>query len=107
MEPKVVSVLHDAFRKAMDDPQVQSMLEKADMPPMHMSTDEYTRFARQAWVAIARLWVTPAAMSAQLAAQCLPDPIEPVFVAGMALFLASDDSAMCTAGNYMVDAGSI
>jgi NAD(P)-dependent dehydrogenase (short-subunit alcohol dehydrogenase family) len=54
-----------------------------------------------------RLWVTPAAMSAQLAAQCLPDPIEPVYVAGMALFLASDDSAMCTAGNYMVDAGSI
>lgn len=47
MEPKVVSVLHDAFRKAMDDPQVQSMLEKADMPPMHMSTDEYTRFARK------------------------------------------------------------
>ena len=54
-----------------------------------------------------RLWVTPAAMTAQLAAQCLPDPIEPVYVARMALFLASDDSAMCTANNYMVEAGSI
>ena len=54
-----------------------------------------------------RLWVTPGAMTAQLAAQCLPDPIEPVYVARMALFLASDDSAMCTANNYMVEAGSI
>ena len=28
-----------------------------------------------------RLWVTPDSMKAQLAAQCLPDPIEPVYVA--------------------------
>lgn len=54
-----------------------------------------------------RLWVTPAALTAQRAAQCLPDPIEPVYVARMALFLASDDAAMCTANNYMVEAGSI
>jgi D-xylose 1-dehydrogenase len=54
-----------------------------------------------------RLWVTPRGLAAQLAAQCLPDPIEPVYVARMALFLASDDSAMCTANNYMVEAGSI
>jgi hypothetical protein len=37
----------------------------------------------------------------------LEDPIEPVYVARMALFLAADDSAMCTANNYMVEAGSI
>jgi NAD(P)-dependent dehydrogenase (short-subunit alcohol dehydrogenase family) len=54
-----------------------------------------------------RLWVTPEKLAAQLAAQCLPDPIEPVYVARMALFLAADDSAMCTANNYMVEAGSI
>jgi NAD(P)-dependent dehydrogenase (short-subunit alcohol dehydrogenase family) len=54
-----------------------------------------------------RLWVTPEKLAGQLAAQCLPDPIEPVYVARMALFLASDDSAMCTANNYMVEAGSI
>ena len=29
------------------------------------------------------------------------------YVARMALFLAADDSAMCTASNYMVEAGSI
>jgi NAD(P)-dependent dehydrogenase (short-subunit alcohol dehydrogenase family) len=54
-----------------------------------------------------RLWVTPEGLAKQLAAQCLPDPIEPVYVARMALFLAADDSAMCTANNYMVEAGSI
>jgi len=54
-----------------------------------------------------QLWVTPEKMAAQLAAQCLPDPIAPVYVARMALFLASDDAAQCTANNYMVEAGSI
>jgi len=54
-----------------------------------------------------QLWVTPDALARQLEGQCLPDPIEPVYVARMALFLASDDSAMCTANNYMVEAGSI
>ena len=39
--------------------------------------------------------------------QCLPDLIEPVYLARMVLFLASDDAAMCTANNYMVEAGSI
>ena len=54
-----------------------------------------------------QLWVTPEGLERQLAAQCLPNPIEPVYVARMALFLAADDSAMCTANNYMVEAGSI
>jgi D-xylose 1-dehydrogenase len=53
------------------------------------------------------LWVTREKLARQIEAQCLPDPIEPVYVARMALFLASDDSAMCTANNYMVEAGSI
>lgn len=53
------------------------------------------------------LWVTPEGLARQLEAQCLPDPIDPVYVARMALFLASDDAAMCTANNYMVEAGSI
>lgn len=54
-----------------------------------------------------QLWVTPEAMERHLRRQCLPDPIEPVYLARMVLFLASDDSAMCTANNYMVEAGSI
>ena len=53
------------------------------------------------------LWVTPEGLENQHKRQCLPDLIKPVYVARMVLFLASDDGAMCTANNYMVEAGSI
>ncbi|MGI9363887.1 MAG: SDR family NAD(P)-dependent oxidoreductase [Rhizobiaceae bacterium] len=53
------------------------------------------------------LWVTDESIANHLARQCLPDLIDPVYVARMVLFLASDDAAMCTANNYMVEAGSI
>lgn len=53
------------------------------------------------------LWATPEALAAHRERQCLPDLIEPEYVARMVLFLASDDAAMCTASNYMVEAGSI
>lgn len=53
------------------------------------------------------LWATPEALEGHRARQCLPDLIDPVYVARMVLFLASDDAAMCTASNYMVEAGSI
>ncbi len=62
------------------------------------------------WVMTERqkeLWATPAALDRQRERQCLPDLIEPLYVARMVLFLASDDAAMCTANNYMVEAGSI
>lgn len=53
------------------------------------------------------LWATPETLDAHRQRQCLPDLIEPEYVARMVLFLASDDAAMCTASNYMVEAGSI
>ncbi|MEM7444608.1 MAG: SDR family oxidoreductase [Pseudomonadota bacterium] len=53
------------------------------------------------------LWATPEALDNHRKRQCLPDLIEPHYVARMVLFLASDDAAMCSASNYMVDAGSI
>ena len=53
------------------------------------------------------LWATPEKLERHRENQCLPDLIEPVYVARMVLFLASDDAAMCTANNYMVEAGSI
>jgi D-xylose 1-dehydrogenase len=62
------------------------------------------------WVMTERqkqLWVTPEALERHLQRQCLPDPIEPVYLARMVLFLASDDALMCTANNYMVEAGSV
>jgi D-xylose 1-dehydrogenase len=62
------------------------------------------------WVMTERqktLWATPETLERHRARQCLPDLIEPVYLARMVLFLASDDAAMCTANNYMVEAGSI
>jgi NAD(P)-dependent dehydrogenase (short-subunit alcohol dehydrogenase family) len=62
------------------------------------------------WVMTERqkaLWAKPDAIAAHLKRQCLPDLIEPVYIARMVLFLASDDAAMCTANSYMVEAGSI
>ena len=53
------------------------------------------------------LWATPEALENHRARQCLPDLIDPIYVARMVVFLASDDAAMCTANNYMVEAGSI
>ena len=53
------------------------------------------------------LWVTEDAIEKHRDRQCLKDLIDPIYVARMVLFLASDDAAMCTANNYMVEAGSI
>ena len=53
------------------------------------------------------LWATPESLAKHLDRQCLPDLIDPHYVARMVLFLASDDAALCTANNYMVDGGSI
>ena len=53
------------------------------------------------------LWATPESLERHRQRQCLPDLIDPVYVARMVLFLASDDAAMCSASNYMVEAGSI
>ena len=53
------------------------------------------------------LWATPEALAAHRERQCLPDLIDPVYVARMVMFLASDDAAFCSSNNYMVEAGSI
>ncbi len=54
-----------------------------------------------------QLWATPETLEAHRRNQCLPDLIEPVYVARMVLFLTSDDASMCTASDFRVEAGSI
>ena len=49
----------------------------------------------------------PEAEEAHLERQCLKEMIEPVYVARMVLFLASDDAAMCTAQNFLVEGGTV
>ncbi len=51
------------------------------------------------------LWQTPESEAAILAAQCLPQRVEPEDVAALTLFLASDNSARCSGRDYFVDAG--
>ena len=53
------------------------------------------------------MWASPEKLEAHRQRQCLPDLIDPVYVARMVMFLASDDSALCSSNNYMVEAGSI
>lgn len=50
-------------------------------------------------------WYTPEGEAEIVAAQCLDGRIQPVDIAAMAMFLASDDARFCTAHNYWVDAG--
>jgi D-xylose 1-dehydrogenase len=52
-----------------------------------------------------KLWHTPDEEAKILAQQCLKARVDPVHVAAMVLFLASDDARMCTAHNYWVDGG--
>jgi len=52
-----------------------------------------------------RLWVTPESEKELDANQCLPGRLQSEDIATMALFLAADDSKMCTAQSFVVDAG--
>jgi len=52
-------------------------------------------------------WVTPEAELEIERSQCLPGRVMPTDVARMALWLAADDSRMCTSQTWVVDAGWI
>ena len=52
-----------------------------------------------------RLWVTDEGRAEIAKGQCINQPLQPQHIAHMALFLAADDSAMCTAQNFVVDGG--
>ncbi|MDP3618760.1 MAG: tripartite tricarboxylate transporter substrate binding protein [Ramlibacter sp.] len=43
----VVARLHDAFKKAMEDPSYVQALDKYDMLPMYMSSAQYAKFAQE------------------------------------------------------------
>jgi NAD(P)-dependent dehydrogenase (short-subunit alcohol dehydrogenase family) len=52
-----------------------------------------------------RLWVDDAARADIARGQCINRPLMAEHIARMALFLAADDSAMCTAQDFVVDGG--
>ena len=62
------------------------------------------------WVMTQRqieLWVDEAAEAEIKKSQCLPSKLMPQDIAAMVLFLASDDGAMCSSQEFIVDAGWI
>jgi NAD(P)-dependent dehydrogenase (short-subunit alcohol dehydrogenase family) len=50
-------------------------------------------------------WLTPETVAKVAAAQSLEDHVMPADVARLVLWLAADDSAMCTGQNWVVDGG--
>ena len=54
-----------------------------------------------------RLWLDDKGREEIARGQCINQPLLPEHIARMALFLAADDSAMCTAQDFIVDGGWI
>ena len=50
MEPAVTKLLHDTFKKSLDDPAVLAVFEKYDQPVIYLSSDDYAKFARETFV---------------------------------------------------------
>jgi NAD(P)-dependent dehydrogenase (short-subunit alcohol dehydrogenase family) len=51
------------------------------------------------------LWVDEAGLVTRDQNQCLPGDLKSIDVANLAMFLAADDSQMCTAQEFVVDGG--
>ena len=51
MDPAVVKNLQAAFRKAMDEPKVQQILDRFDQPMVYMSAADYTAWATKTYAA--------------------------------------------------------
>lgn len=47
MDPKVVKVLHDAFKQALDDPAVLKAIERQTMERYYMAGEEYMKWVRR------------------------------------------------------------
>jgi len=51
MDPKVVKILHDAFRKALDDPEFLKTVERYDLVLSYLNTADYTKWVREQYAA--------------------------------------------------------
>ncbi len=47
MDPKVVKVLHDAFKNGMEDPAFQKILDKYDMELFYKNTEDYVKYVKE------------------------------------------------------------
>nr|WP_314541183.1 SDR family oxidoreductase [uncultured Massilia sp.] len=75
-----------------------------DLGPFNIRVNTVT----PGWVMTQRqidLWLDEAGEAEIVRAQCLPGKLMPEDIASMVLFLAADDSRMCTGQDFVVDAG--
>jgi tripartite-type tricarboxylate transporter receptor subunit TctC len=49
MDPKVVKVLHDAFKRAAEEPAYLKVLDRVGMEPYYMAGDDYAKWTRRAY----------------------------------------------------------
>jgi tripartite-type tricarboxylate transporter receptor subunit TctC len=47
LEPRVVKILHDGFKKALDDPEQLKVLEQLDQELWYQSSEDYAKYARE------------------------------------------------------------
>jgi hypothetical protein len=47
MDPKIVTILHDAFKKGLEEPSFIAALEKLDQGVIYMSPEVYRDYARK------------------------------------------------------------
>jgi tripartite-type tricarboxylate transporter receptor subunit TctC len=47
LDSKAVKILHDAFKKGMEDPAYQKVLEKFDMEPFYKNTEDYVKYIKE------------------------------------------------------------
>ncbi len=47
MDPKVVKIIHDAFKKAIDDPENHKVLQQLDQVYWYKSSDDYAKWAAE------------------------------------------------------------
>jgi len=47
MDPKVKKILHDAFKKGMEQPEFGALLDKFDNPLVYKSSEAYTEYAKE------------------------------------------------------------
>ena len=50
MDPGIVKIIHDVFKKTLDDPAVQQAFSQYDQPVIYLNTADYTKFARASFL---------------------------------------------------------
>ena len=47
MDPRTVRILHDAFKKALDDPEFHKILDRYDQDVAYLNSEDYAKFVRK------------------------------------------------------------